>query len=52
MWFENHRSKYLESKYLNNGERSIDVAKEDLKLLLLEAMGGDEFIEDRRKPNY
>ena len=52
MWFENHCWEYLESKYLNNGERGIDVTKEDLKLLLLEAMGGDEFIKDRRKPNY
>ena len=26
--------------------------KEDLKLLLLAAMDGDEFVEDRRKPNY
>ena len=52
MWFESHRWEYLESKYLNNGERSIDVAKEDLKLLLLEAMGGDNFIKDQRKPNY
>ena len=52
MWFENHRWEYFESKYLNNGERGIDVAKEDLKLLLLEAMGGDEFVEDRWKPNY
>ena len=52
MWFENHCWKYLESKYLNNGERGIDVAKEDLKLFLLEAMGGDEFAEDRWKPNY
>ena len=52
MWFESHGWKYLESKYLNNGERGIDVAKEDLKLFLLDAMGGDEFVEDRRKPNY
>ena len=52
MWFENHRWEYLESKYLNNDERGIDVVKEDLKLLLLEAMGGNEFAEDRRKPNY
>ena len=52
MWFENHRWEYLESKYLNNSERGIDVAKVDLKLLLLEAMGGDKFAKDRRKPNY
>ena len=52
LWFENHRWEYLESKYLNNGERSIDVAKEDLKLLLLEAMGGDKFAKDQQKPNY
>ena len=52
MWFENHRWEYLESKYLSNGERGIDVVKEDLKLFLLEAMGGDEFVEDQRKPNY
>ena len=52
MWFESHRWEYLESKSLNNGERGIDVAKEDLKLLLLDAMGGDKFVEDRRKPNY
>ena len=51
MWFENHCWEYLESKYLN-GERGIDVAMEDLKLLLLEAMDGDKFPEDRRKPNY
>ena len=52
IWFESHRWEYLESKYLNNDERGIDYVKEDLKLLLLEAMGGDEFVEDRRKPNY
>ena len=51
-WFESHRWEYLESKYLNNGERGIDQVKEDLKLLLLVAMDGDEFEEDRRKPNY
>ena len=51
-WFESHRWEYLESKYLNNGERGIDAMKEDLKLLLLAAMDGDEFLEDRRKPNY
>ena len=51
-WIESHRWEYLESKYLNNGERGIDVVKEDLKLLLLVAMDGDEFAEDRRKPNY
>ena len=45
-WFESHRWEYLESKYLNNGERGIDAVKEDLKLLLLEAMDGDEFLED------
>ena len=52
IWFESHRWEYLESKYLNNSERGIDVTKEDLKLLLLEAMDGDEFVEDRHKPNY
>ena len=52
MWFESHRWEYLESKYLNNGERGIDTVKEDLKLLLLAAMDGDEFLEDRWKPNY
>ena len=52
MWFESHRWEYLESKYLNNGERGIDQVKEDLKLLLLAAMNGDELLEDRRKPNY
>ena len=46
MWFESHRWEYLESKNLNNSERGIDVAKEDLKLLLLEAMDGDEFVKD------
>ena len=51
-WFESHRWEYLESKYLNNGERDIDQVKEDLKLLLLAAMDGDEFLKDRRKPNY
>ena len=52
MWFESHPWEYLESKYLNNGERGIDAGKEDLKLLLLVAMDGDKFVEDRRKPNY
>ena len=52
MWFESHHWEYLESKYLNNGERGIDQVKEDLKLLLLVAMNGDEFFEDRRKSNY
>ena len=47
MWFESHRWEYLESKYLNNGERGIDQVKEDLRLLLLAAMDGDEFFEDR-----
>ena len=51
-WFESHCWEYLESKYLNNGERGIDQVKEDLKLLLLVAMDGDEFVKDRRKPNY
>ena len=51
-WFESHRWEYLESKYLNNGERGIDAVKEDLKLLLLAAMDGDEFVKDRWKPNY
>ena len=51
-WFESHRWEYLESKYLNNGERGIDQVKEDLKLLLLAAMDGDEFVEDRWKPHY
>ena len=51
-WFESHRWEYLESKYLNNDERGVDAAKEDLKLLLLAAMDGDEFVEDRWKPNY
>ena len=51
-WFESHCWEYLESKYLNNGERGIDAVKEDLKLLLLAAMDGDEFLKDRRKPNY
>ena len=50
--FESHRWEYLESKYLNNDERGIDQVKEDLKLLLLAAMDGDEFLEDRSKPNY
>ena len=52
MWFESHRWEYLENKYLNNGERGIDQVKEDLRLLLLAAMDGDEFLEDRQKPNY
>ena len=52
MWFESHLLEYLESKYLNNGEKGYDVAKEDLKLLLLEAKSGDEFAEDQRKSNY
>ena len=52
MWFESHHWEYLESKYLNNGERGIDVAKKDLKLLLLEAMSGDKFAKDGQKPNY
>ena len=51
IWFESHCWKYLESKYLNNGERGIDAAKEDLKLLLA-AMDEDEFVKDRQKPNY
>ena len=51
-WFESHHWEYLESKYLNIGERGIDAVKKDLKLLLLAAMDGDEFLEDRRKPNY
>ena len=51
-WFESHLWEYLESKYLNNGERGIDAVKEDLKLLLLALMDGDKFLEDRRKPNY
>ena len=52
MWFENHCWEYLESKYLNNGERGIDIVKEDLKLFLLEAMDREEFAEDQWKPNY
>ena len=51
-WFKSHRWEYLESKFLNNDERGIDAVKEDLKLLLLAAIDGDEFLKDRRKPNY
>ena len=51
-WFESHRWEYLESKYLNNNERSINAVNEDLKLLLLAAMDGDEFVKDQQKPNY
>ena len=52
MWFENHCCKHLESKYLNNGKKGIDIVKEELKLVLLEAMNGDKFAKARQKPNY
>ena len=52
MWFENHHWEYLESKYSNNDERGIDIAKDELKVVLLESMNGDEFTKDRRKSNY
>ena len=42
----------MERNYLNNGKRGIDFEKDKLKLVLLEAMNGDEFTKDRRKPNY
>ena len=52
MWFENHRWEHLESKYLNNSKRGIDVVKEELNLVLLEAMNGDKFAKERQKSNY
>ena len=52
MWFENHCWEHLESKYLNNSQKNMDIVKEELKLVLLEAMNGVKFAEDRRKSNY
>ena len=40
---------YLEKQYLSNGERGLDLVKNELKLLLLQGMAGDEWEEDRWK---
>ena len=47
MLFENHHLEHLETKYLNNSKRDINVVKEELNIVLLEAMNGDKFAEDR-----
>ena len=46
-WFEKHSMVYLEKQYLSNGERGLDLVKNELKLLLLQGMAGDEWEEDR-----
>ena len=51
-WFEKHSMVYLEKQYLSDGVRGLDLVKNELKLLLLEGMAGDEFQEDRGKSEW
>ena len=48
-WFENHSMIYLDNKFLNNGESSLDLAKNELQNVNFLGMIGKEWDEDRRK---
>ena len=43
---------HLEKQYLNGGLKGLELVRGKLKLLLLDGMVGDEFLEDRRKFYY
>ena len=51
-WFDKHNMVHLEKQYLNDGLKGLELVKGKLKLLLLDGMAGDEFLEDRRKFHY
>ena len=42
-WFENHSMIYLENKFINNGERGLDLAKNELQNLIFFGMTKDEW---------
>ena len=48
-WFEKHDMVYLERQYLNRGEAGLQQARHDMRMLLIEGLGGAEFDEDRAK---
>ena len=43
---------HLEKQYLSDGLNGLELVRGKLKLLLLDGMAGDEFLEDRRKFHY
>ena len=43
---------HLEKQYLTDGQKGLELVRGELKLLLLDGMAGDEFLEDRRKFHY
>ena len=43
---------HLEKQYFNDGQKGLELVRGELKLLLLDGMSGDEFLEDRRKFHY
>jgi len=51
-WFDKHNMVYLGSKYLNNGQRGLELVKNKLKLLVFEGMAKDEFQEVRGKKEW
>ena len=51
-WFDKNSMVHLEKQYLSDGQKGLELVKGELKLLLLDGMSGDEFLEDRRKFHY
>ena len=51
-WFDKHNMVHLGKQYLNDGHKGLELARGKLKLLLLDGMSGDEFLEHRRKFHY
>ena len=48
-WFAKHSMVHLEKQYLSDGLKGLELVRGKLKLLLLDGMAGDEFLEDRKK---
>ena len=51
-WFNKHSMVHLEKRCLSDGLKGLELERGELKLLLLDGMVGDEFLEDRRKFYY
>ena len=47
--FEKHSMIHLEKRFLNDGQRGLDVAKSKLQNVIFFGLIGDEWDEDRRK---
>ena len=46
-WFENHSMIYLEKQFLNDGERGLDLAKNELENVILDGITGDDWDVDK-----